>query len=346
MEFEGGADRTNTVAAALTVLLRDAWRGGKPLLAVTSTRSHGGKDTVVLFASGTAPRTAISYQETDWALESNLVRAVKSTPDIGVLVVENARLDGAGRYIRSAILERFLTDPEPLLGTVGTGTPVRRRNDLVVAVTTNEGRLSEDLMNRALPIRLAPRGDVADRPTPIGNPKLEYLPRHRDEIEAELRGMVERWRREGRPLDLEVRHPFGPWAAAVGGILKVSGFTDFLANYRQRRTVDDPLKSALGLLGAAAHNQWLTAAEWAKKATELGLVKRVIPVGDRETDAGRQRGIGVVFTAHRGETFSVDTEELRLHLQLEKARQRFDGKEPTTRYRFLVLSSTPLAVTA
>ncbi|MBA4066676.1 MAG: hypothetical protein C0501_23815 [Isosphaera sp.] len=344
MAFQSAADRTNAVAAAITVLLRDAWPGGKPLLAVTSTKSHGGKDTVIAFAAGVAPRTAISYQETDWALESNLVRAVKFTPGIGVLVVENARLDGTGRYIRSAILERFLTDPEPLLGTVGTGVPVRLRNDLVFAVSTNDGRLSEDLMNRALPIRLAPRGDVADRRPAIGNPKLEYLPANRGRIEAELRGMVERWREAGRPLDNEVRHPFSPWAATVGGILKASGFEHFLANYSQRRTSDDPVKDALGLLGASSPDRWLTAGEWARKVVELGLVRRLIPEGDRDTDAGRQRGIGIVFTAHDGETYAVETDDLPLTLRLEKARRRFDGP-PSTRYRFLTVDTTPPAET-
>jgi hypothetical protein len=38
MEFESEADRTNAVAGAITVLLRDHWPGGKPIVVITATR--------------------------------------------------------------------------------------------------------------------------------------------------------------------------------------------------------------------------------------------------------------------------------------------------------------------
>ena len=139
---------------------------------------------------------SVGYQETDWALERQFVGALRQNPRIGLVNIDNAR-PGRDRHIRSAFLERYLTDPEPFLFSTGTGRPVRRWNDVVVAMSTNFGMISEDLMNRALPIRLAQVGDVSHRSSPIGNPKLEYLPAHREPIAAELRGMVERWRREG-----------------------------------------------------------------------------------------------------------------------------------------------------
>ena len=60
--------------------------------------------------------------------------------------------------------------------------------------------VSEDIMNRALPINLEPVGDVATRTSAIGNPKHEFLPEKRSQIDAELRGMVERWKTAGMPL--------------------------------------------------------------------------------------------------------------------------------------------------
>jgi hypothetical protein len=338
MQFASEADRTNAIGAGLTVLLRNHWPGGKPVLVVTSTKSHGGKETIVQFAAGTTRHASISHELADWALQKAFVAALKHEPDLGLLNVENVRSDRNAKEISSSFLERFLTDPEPLLFSPGTGPAVRRRNDVVVAVTTNEGRLSEDLMNRALPIHLEPVGDVANRVTAIGNPKLEFLPANRARIEAELRGMVERWKAEGRPLDARVRHPFGPWAATVGGILMVSGFEGFLANYRHRKTADDPVRRALGLLGAARRDQWLRPGEWARLAAMLGLVKSIVAEGDRDTDLGRERGIGRVMTAHRDESFAVETDDEILTLRLERARRRFEtGEEPETRYRFVTL---------
>lgn len=346
MAFNSEADRTNAVAGALTVLLRNHWLGGKPILVVTANKSHAGKDTVISFAAGEAGSVSISYQATNWAVERNFVGAVKSNPDVGVVVIENARLDRGDKFLASAFLERFATDPEPLLFSTGTGPPVRRRNDLVLAISTNFGSVSEDLLNRGLPIHLNPVGNVADRVSPIGNPRLEYLPANRGRIAAELRGMVERWKAEGQPLDENVRHPFSLWAKTIGGILRVNGFRDFLGNYGVRKTVDDPLRQGLGILGAQATDKWLQAAAWAKFVSDLGLVKAVIPLADQDSEAGRARGLGVVLKAHSGETFQTETETMRLTLRLEWRRGRFHGSEPQVRYRFMLVHQEALPLDA
>ena len=344
MSFASEADRTNAVAAALTVLLRNHWPGGKPIVLATATKSHSGKDTMILFASGQSRQCSISYQATDWALERAFVGAIYQDPEIGVMVIENARLDRRDRRISSAFVERFATDPEPLLFSTGTGPPARRRNDIVIAISTNYGSVSEDILNRSLPIHLNPVGDVSERVSPIGNPKLEYLPAHRDEIAAELREMIERWKSAGRPLDKAVRHPFSLWAETVGGILAVNGFRGFLANYGVRKANDDPLRHGLGLLGAAKHGEaWYRPEVWALLAVELGLVKQVIPPSDQESGESRKRGVGVVLSNHRDETFTVETDSEVLTLSLERKRGRFGEKQPHFRYRFIVLDRQDLA---
>lgn len=339
MAFETNADRTNAVAAALTVLLRNLWPGGKPIILATATKSHAGKDTVILFATGLQKQVSISYQATGWALERAFVGAIKTNPDTAVVVIENARLDRRDKVIASAFLERFATDPEPQLFSTGTGAPVRVRNDFVLAISTNFGSVSEDLMNRALPIHLHPVGDVAARNSPIGNPKLEFLPANREQIASELYGMIERWKAEGKPLDEDVRHPFSVWAKTVGGILKVNGYTDFLANYGVRKTADDPVRRGLAILGAAKPNEWLPSSDWAKLVVDLGLTKTVIPPGDQDSEAGRVRGIGVVLSAHESETLVADSEDQRILLRLEKKRGRWGG-QPHLRYQFVPVSST------
>lgn len=267
---------------------------------------------------------------------------MKSVPELAVLVVENARLDGRERFIASACLERFVTDPHPLLYSPGTGDPVRRRNDILTAISTNFGNISEDLANRELPCHLNLVGNVADRQCPLGNPRLEFLPANKHRIAAELRGMVVRWVKAGKPLDETVRHPFTPWARTVGGILMANGFKDFLANYGKRKTVDDPRRRGLAILGAAKPGEWLRPEEWARLAVQLGLVKGVIPAGDQESEAARARGIGVVFSAHRDETFEAETETQKVWLKLEKRRGHWEGGEVQVRYRFVVLDFTDI----
>jgi hypothetical protein len=213
-----------------------------------------------------------------------------------------------------------------------------------MAISANYGTVSEDILNRSLPIHLCPVGNIADRDSPIGNPKLEYLPANCEEIAAELRGMIERWKEAGKPLDHSVRHPFSAWAKTIGGILKVSGFADFLANYGIRKVNDDPLRRGLALLGADLHGEdWHRTEEWARRVVRLGVAKQVIPRADQESCQGRKRGIGVVLTDHRDETFTAETDTELLTLRLEKRRGRFGDDQPHPRYRFAVIDRVPIS---
>ena len=344
MDFASNADRTNALAAAVTVSLRNLWPGAKPVVIVTANKSHAGKDTLIAFAAGRGQVTSVSYQNTDWALERAVTGTLKQQPDTAVLNVENARLDGGrpGTFIASGFLERFVMNPKLTLFSTGTGAPVTWRNDLVLAITSNDGSLSPDLMNRSLPIRLEATGCIEDRHSPIGNPKLEYLPAYGAEIEAEIRGMIERWKDAGRPLDDRVRHPFTVWAKTVGGILRANDFDDFLANYSTRKAVDDPLRQAVGLLGSCCPDTWLSAGEWVTAATHMGLTKRIVPGADFDNDKGRERGMGVRLSALQDEKFTVETDDERLVLHLKKGRRRFVGGTISTRYRFDVLTRTQL----
>jgi hypothetical protein len=347
MQFAGEADRTNTVAGALTVLLRNHWPGRKPWFPVTANRSHAGKGTVVAFMSGHSEPEQVTYECTDWAFQKAVVTAFHHRPDLGVLNIDYIRLDRKGDVVRSAFLERVLHEEEPVLYSPGTRGPLRVHDQFVVCATVNEGRFSDDLMNRAVPIRLEATGDLAQRRSGIGDPKREFLPRNRDRIAGELRGMVEKWKAAGRPLDEAARHPsFTEWAGEVGGILMVSGFQSFLANAAARRSEDDPVRRALAVLGAAYPGEWYRTEDWAARVARLGLTKVLIPVADQDTAAGRVRGTGVVLSNHAGETIAAETEDAVVTLTLQKARRRFDGGEPQTRYRFDVVDRRPVPVDA
>jgi hypothetical protein len=322
-------------------MLRHLFPGEKPLVLITATKSHSGKGTVMEFIRGSVPKADILFENIDWPMQNQFQKQLQLDPDIGLLVFDNVRLDSSGgraKFIRSAFLESFVTMPEVVLASPGVGEPLRVQNRYVVVVNTNDGDLSPDLMNRALSIHLAPKGDVADRHSPIGNPKLEFLPTNREQIEAELRGMIERWKAAGRPLDREVRHPMTNWARTIGGILKVSGFNDFLANYSLRRTLNDPIRAALTILAGAGAGKPLTPKEWAAKAVEQGVIKTLISPNERDTEKGRERAIGVILSRHLDSGFEVETEKLRMSVRLEGGFRRWiPGKNPQTRYVFNIL---------
>jgi hypothetical protein len=342
MPFSTNADRTNFVAAGLTVPLRRLWPGEKPLILITSTRSHSGKGTLTECLRGSIPKADILYESLDWPMQSQFQRQLQSDADIGVVVFDNVRLDSSGgraRCIRSAFLESVLTNAEVTLASPTAGELLRLSNRFVITLNSNEGTLSIDLMNRALPIHLAPTIDVHEKQTVIGNPKLEFLPKFGRQIEAEFRGMIERWKAAGSPLDNSVRHPMSNWAKTIGGILMVNGFKDFLANYGSRKSSGDPIREALAILGVAQPGKALRPDEWAKLSVTQGLSKTLFSPNERDTPKGRQRNIGVILKRHIQVTFDAQTDGKVYRLRLEGGFRRWTpGKNPHTRYRFEVLS--------
>ena len=200
-------------------------------------------------------------------------------------------------------------------------------------------------MNRALPIHLAPRGSVHEQQTPIGNPKWDFLPLHRGRIEAELRGMIERWKAAGCPLDNHVTHSMSPWARTIGGILKASEFRNFLSNSDTRKSTDDPVQEAMAILGVAKPGKALRPADWAKILVDQGLVKTLLPPNERDTEKARTRATGVLLSKHLGEEFRGRTDTKLYHFCLEGGCRRWiKGKNPHVRYVFTVLGQEDLPV--
>lgn len=342
MDFASNADRTNTVAAALTMILRNHFPGEKPLVLVTATKSHSGKGTITDFIRGGIPKVDLLYESIDWPMQSQFQRQIAANSEAGLILLDNVRLDSAGgraKFIRSAFIESFVTNDEITLASPGAGEPIRLKNRFLLTINTNDGCLSPDLMNRALSIHLAPQGNIQDRLSVIGNPKLEFLPTHRDQIAAELRGMIERWKDAGQPVDDSVQHPMSPWAKSIGGILKVAGFADFLGNFRSRQTVSDPVREAIATLGAARPDQVLRPMEWGNIAVTEGLAKTLFSPAERDTEKGRERAIGRLLKPRLEETFEASTEDSRLLLKLEGGFRRWTaGENPHTAYAFRVLS--------
>ena len=117
-------------------------------------------------------------------------------------------------------------------------------------------------------------------------------PAEKKKIEAELWGMIDRWLQAGKPLDNGVRHPMGPWAATIGGILMVNGFEDFLANYLTTRAVTDAIRESLGILAFHAGRDFSRVGKLAEIAVTQGLAKSLLPGVDPKNVAACQRVMG------------------------------------------------------
>jgi hypothetical protein len=343
MDFHTPPDRANTVAGLLTVALRHHWPGGKPIILATATKSHSGKDTVLDFIAGQTPKMSVSWEPADWATQKAIIASLNQDPSLGMIRIENARVNGNSK-IASAFVERFVTDPAPTLYSPGCGSEPRRiRNEIVMSMSTNFGSLSEDLLNRGLPIHLKPNGSITDRQSSIGSPRHQYLPRYGEEIAAEVHGMIERWRAVGMPLDDSRYHPCTEWAHVIGGILMVNGVEGFLDNYADRRVADDPIRSSIAVLGSHLLDKCLPISEVVAEVIRLGLTNPLVPQNERSAHEAQKRGLGKVLGAHLDEKFVVqseDEEDERVVFRLEKVRRRFKDGKAESRYGFFVVEET------
>ena len=148
--------------------------------------------------------------------------ATSPAPDTGVVNLDNVRttVPGRAKVIRTGLLESFLTHAEIGLSRAW-GRRLPSTNRYVVVLNTNEGSLSLDLLNRALPIHLESRGDVTEllARSPIGDLKIELLPKPPGPDRGRTVG-------HGRALggrqatDEAVRHPMGPGPRPSGASSK------------------------------------------------------------------------------------------------------------------------------
>jgi hypothetical protein len=355
MEFDGNASRTNAVAAALTVLFRHHWYGGKPLVLVTANKSHSGKSTICMFIAGDCAQAHLLYQNRDWPMEQSLQRQLAERPEIGVIYFDNVRLgsSGGGREIRSGLFESFITNSELILSAAKLSSTFRSLNKYVVLLNTNEGVMSADFLNRSLHIGLNSTGDMEERLARAraklgGDPKTEWLPENRHKVEAELWGMIDKWLREGKPPDKTVKYPMAPWAQTIGGILMVNGFTDFLGNYETTRAAVDPIRENIGYLAFYASQEAkakgmkaLPTVELGKLVADQALDKVLLPGVDSSNRSACEREIGKRLSPFDRETFTAPTATENIIYRLLKKSNRWGGKNTSFRYVFEEVRRVP-----
>ena len=81
--WAASSDRTNAVAALLTVPFRRHFAGGKPLVLVTATKSHAGKGTLIEFVQLSTAKADVLYEDKDWPMQNSLLRQLAQQPEVG-----------------------------------------------------------------------------------------------------------------------------------------------------------------------------------------------------------------------------------------------------------------------
>lgn len=259
--FRDEASRHNFVSILLSAILRNKYRGARPIGAFTGNKPQLGKTLAARLASivaeGLPPQT-ITYTRNQEELEKQIAAKARTRD---VLFIDNAK---SNLPIESAVLERSITDDPLSFRLLGKSESITRPNTLIFMISMNDAQFCQDITRRALPISFFLEEDKDPSSIKFSHLSLEeFVKNNRIQILQELCGMVENWKDLGRPIcDKDFR--FREWAREVGGILVVNGFTAFLDNLETAYSEYDKTSHEIGRMFDGSIGKAMTADDLCK----------------------------------------------------------------------------------
>jgi hypothetical protein len=228
--FKDGASRANAVGELLTSLVRPAFNGPVPALAINAVTPNAGKTLLAgafsrlatgridVLTTAPSPKEAGEFRKkiTTFMLEGASVIVIDNLIDV----------------LDSADLAAVLTSTQFVDRVLGGNSSMRAKPTCRWIVTGNQMRLSTDIRRRCYTVMLDPR-----RPDPqnriFRHPDLEqWITDNRRNLVKALLILIRNWFAKGRPHSSSVppMSNFTPWATLVGGILEAAQINGFLLN--------------------------------------------------------------------------------------------------------------------
>ena len=253
--FRSDADLANAVAVMLTGLLVNHFvPTGKPLALVDGNQRGVGKtlltEAVSMVLDGEAPHP-IPFTVDEEELRKSICATLRDSQH-STLIIDNARVR-AGQNVSSPTLESLSSSATISLRILGKSQTFVCPNDKLWMITMNDTRANADLVSRGLPIRFHFDGDPSQRQFLHGSP-VQYARDHRQEILAELAGMVIRWVEQGKPAG-KIGHRFYDWARVVGGVLIANHLPEGLTNLAEAAAEFDAAADGMSALAEVAVKQ-------------------------------------------------------------------------------------------
>lgn len=142
-------------------------------------------------------------------------------------------IDNQKGTLNIPILEANMTAAEFGFRGFHVQRKIRRPNDILWLITTNDAVPSDDLLSRCVHVRLHYEGVPDSHRFALSETELvTHVRDNRAGILAELAGMVTRWLDAGRP-STPADSRFGVFGHVVGSVLACNGLSGFLSNTRQ-----------------------------------------------------------------------------------------------------------------
>ncbi len=226
--FRSEADFQNWLLGLLAPIIRPAIEGNVPWFFVEAPLERTGKTLLASTVTGRiVTGTAIPVNGLD-AKDEELEKKITAYILGGQTLI---LFDNVRHFVASPCLAKLLTAPTYAGRILGASKTFSLPNETVLYGTGNNLHSTGEVAKRIVPIVLQPE---TGRPDLRASFRHENLPAYvslvRPRLLSALVGMVEAWKRAGRPASRKRLGGFEEFLAAAGGILDVAGMTQYLDN--------------------------------------------------------------------------------------------------------------------
>ena len=230
--FLTNADRQNYYGLLLTPIIAPAVKGNRPLHIITAPIPRTGKSKLaedVLGGILTGRKTpALQITGTDDERDKRITALLMQDETV-------VHLDNLPPKLDSPALASLLTASVYQSRLLGSSRIVSLPNNLVLVGTGNNVECSTEIAKRCVPIRLQPNTPNPERRVNFQYPNLwDHVSKSRRQILSCLLGMVQNWVEKNRPSGPSLGSirlgGFESWSEAIGGILQVNGFHEWMEN--------------------------------------------------------------------------------------------------------------------
>lgn len=231
--FQTPADRSNFFGLMLTPILRPALDEPVPMHLIDAMCDRTGKSLLAEIVLGCSilgrPTPPMQIGKNEEEHDKRILSALTKGNTA-------MHLDNLGDFLDSAPLASLLTSRTYSGRILGATRMVEAKNTLTIVGTGNKVKATSEIAKRIVPIILQSDMEHPEARTDFKHLHIQpYAQSQRMQTLAALLGLIDAWRKEGRPMGSVGFGGFGRWSAVIGGIMQVAGYDDWLTNMARWR---------------------------------------------------------------------------------------------------------------
>jgi len=320
--FKDHASIAHALALMILPVVRPAIDGATPLHVIDAPIMNSGKsklaEALLLVTQPEVEGQGAPKTEEEWT--KSLVTSLRYLPSY-------VFFDDLGGKLESNELNGVLTSKRWSGRLLGTNDKMKVPITAAWIVTSNNIKLSPDLSERSIWIRLDTGMPDPGRRTEFKHPDLKWIRRENAKILSAVLCIVEHGARKNFPFTGRKHNKYSEWSSVIGGILESCGVTGFMSNFDQMRISADPISDAVNDFISRVWNIHRDAPMFASSLVELWEINEEL-AGLISTAKDKTKAFGRQLAERKDRVFAVPEGEdgTPIYLRLTTPDRTVEGK--------------------